>query len=65
MLRNFLFNVAGVTGSFTLQSREAECLESIRTTVGTHKVLVSGRGGRLGGSRCVNSCMVALRDGWL
>ena len=41
MLRNFLFNVAGLTGSFTLRSREAECLEHIRTTVGTHKVLVS------------------------
>ena len=41
MLRNFLFNVAGVTGSFTLRSREAECLENIRTAVGSHKVLVS------------------------
>ncbi|XP_043219698.1 GMP synthase [glutamine-hydrolyzing]-like isoform X2 [Amphibalanus amphitrite] len=45
MLRNFLYNVAGVTGSFTLRSREVECLENIRTAVGSQKVLLLVSGG--------------------
>jgi len=45
MLRNFLYNVAGVSGSFTLKSREADCLDYIRAAVGSHKVLLLASGG--------------------
>ena len=52
MMKNFLFNVAGLSGSFTMKSRQSECIDYIRKTVGNHKVLVSalhwyieGRGG--------------------
>lgn len=41
MLRNFLFDVAKVKPTYTMQSREAACVQYIRDTVGTHKVLVS------------------------
>lgn len=41
MLHNFLFDVAGLTGNFTLRGREAECIQYIRETVGNNKVLVS------------------------
>lgn len=40
MLKNFLFDIAGLTGSFTLQGREQECINYIKQTVGNNKVLV-------------------------
>ncbi|MCP9261750.1 GMP synthase [Dirofilaria immitis] len=36
ILRNFLFDIAGVTGSFTIDSREEKCIQEIRS------VMVSG-----------------------
>ena len=41
MLKNFLFDICGCKGHFTIQSRELECLEYIQKTVGNSKVLVS------------------------
>jgi len=41
MLKNFLFDICGLTGSFTMQGRELECINYIRQTVGNSKVLVS------------------------
>lgn len=41
MLHNFLFNVAGLSGNYTLHDREAQCIQYIRETVGNNKVLVS------------------------
>jgi len=41
MLRNFLFEVSKLTPKFTLQSREAQCIEYIRHAVQNNKVLVS------------------------
>ena len=41
MLHNFLFGIAGLTGNYTIQGREAECIQYIRDTVGSNKVLVS------------------------
>ena len=41
MLKNFLFNVAGLSGNFTMKSRESECIDYIRQVVGKNKVLVS------------------------
>lgn len=41
MLRNFLFDVAGLTGNFTMQNRETDCINYIKEAVGDSKVLVS------------------------
>ena len=40
MLKNFLYNIANLKGTFTMRSRESECIDYIRKTVGDHKVLV-------------------------
>ncbi|XP_043465501.1 GMP synthase [glutamine-hydrolyzing] [Leptopilina heterotoma] len=45
MLHNFLFDVAGLTGNFTLRGRETECIQYIRETVGNNKVLLLVSGG--------------------
>lgn len=41
MLKNFLFDIAGLTGNYTMQGREIECINSIKEIVGNNKVLVS------------------------
>jgi hypothetical protein len=41
MLKNFLFDVCGLTGNFTLKSREEELIKYVKETVGNMKVLVS------------------------
>lgn len=41
MMRNFLYDVVGLKGNFTMQSRELECIEYIKKEVGNSKVLVS------------------------
>jgi len=46
MLKNFLYNIAELPGDFTMKSREQECIDSIRQTVGpTDKVLCLLSGG--------------------
>ncbi|XP_034229959.1 GMP synthase [glutamine-hydrolyzing] isoform X2 [Thrips palmi] len=45
MLKNFLFDICGLTGSFTMQGREQECINYIRQTVGNSKVLLLVSGG--------------------
>ncbi|KAI4456164.1 gmp synthase-related [Holotrichia oblita] len=45
MLRNFLFDVAGLTGNYTMQGREADCIKYIKEAVGSNKVLVLVSGG--------------------
>ncbi|XP_074655456.1 GMP synthase [glutamine-hydrolyzing]-like [Tubulanus polymorphus] len=45
MIKNFLFNVVGCHGNYTIQSREASCIQYIRETVGDHKVLLLLSGG--------------------
>jgi len=45
MMKNFLFDIAGCTGSFTIQSREMQCVQYIRQTVGNNKVLMMVSGG--------------------
>jgi hypothetical protein len=41
MIKNFLFDISGCTGNYTLQGRELECLKYVKETVGSNKVLVS------------------------
>ncbi|RWS28159.1 GMP synthase-like protein, partial [Leptotrombidium deliense] len=45
MLKNFLFEVCGLSGNFTMQSREMECVEYIAKKVGSSKVLMLVSGG--------------------
>lgn len=46
ILKNFLYEVAHLPGDFTMKSREQECIDQIRATVGdTDKVLVLLSGG--------------------
>lgn len=40
MLKNFLVDIAGLTGNYTMQSREIECINGIKEVVGNNKVLV-------------------------
>lgn len=41
MMKNFLYEIAGLTGTFTMKSREENCIKYIRETVSSNKVLVS------------------------
>lgn len=34
MLKNFLFDIAGLTGNYTMDGRENECIKYIKDTVG-------------------------------
>lgn len=45
MLRNFVFEIAGCTSNFTVQSRQQACISEIREKVDKSKVLVSDDGG--------------------
>ncbi|CAG9863687.1 unnamed protein product [Phyllotreta striolata] len=45
MLKNFLFDVAGLTGNYTMDGRENDCLKYIKDTVGNNKVLLLLSGG--------------------
>lgn len=46
MLKNFLYNIAKLPGDFTMKSREQECIDSIKDTVGPNeKVLLLLSGG--------------------
>ncbi|XP_076180998.1 GMP synthase burgundy [Ptiloglossa arizonensis] len=45
MLHNFLFGIAGLTGTYTLHDREAQCIQYIKETVGNKKVLLLVSGG--------------------
>ncbi|KAL5243827.1 hypothetical protein ACI65C_011237 [Semiaphis heraclei] len=45
MLKSFLYDVVGLAGSYTVKSREEECIKYIRHQVGQSKVLVLLSGG--------------------
>ncbi|KAM5293349.1 GMP synthase [glutamine-hydrolyzing] [Ctenodactylus gundi] len=45
ILKNFLYDIAGCSGTFTVQNRELECIREIKEQVGTSKVLVLLSGG--------------------
>ena len=40
MLKNFLYNISGCSGSFTVKSRELQCIDYIKEKIGNAKVLV-------------------------
>lgn len=41
ILKNFLYDIAGCSGTFTVQNRELQCIQAIKDKVGSSKVLVS------------------------
>ncbi|XP_050731717.1 GMP synthase [glutamine-hydrolyzing]-like [Eriocheir sinensis] len=45
MMKNFLYEVSGLSGTYTLQSRELQCLAYIKEMVGENKVLMLVSGG--------------------
>lgn len=45
MLKTFLYEVTGLTGSYTITNREHGCIKYIRDQVGQNKVLVLLSGG--------------------
>lgn len=45
IFKNFLFDIAGLTGTYTMTSRERECIKYIKNTVGNNKVLLLVSGG--------------------
>ncbi|MCK4808157.1 MAG: glutamine-hydrolyzing GMP synthase [Candidatus Aenigmarchaeota archaeon] len=45
MLHNFLYNISGLSGDYTMEDREIKAIEYIRDTVGDKKVLVLVSGG--------------------
>lgn len=45
MLKNFLFEIAGCKGTYTMKCREAACIDYICSTVGNNKVLMLLSGG--------------------
>lgn len=45
MLKSFLYDVTGLTASYTITNREYECIKYIRDQVGQSKVLVLLSGG--------------------
>lgn len=61
MLRNFLFDVVGLTGNYTIQSRQAECIKYIKETVGSNKVLLLVSGG-VDSTVCAALLHKALRE---
>ncbi|KAK2157925.1 hypothetical protein LSH36_181g02015 [Paralvinella palmiformis] len=45
IMKNFLFDVAKCKGHYTMKSREQACIDYIRKTVGSHKVVMLVSGG--------------------
>lgn len=41
ILKNFLYDIAGCSGTFTVENRELQCIQDIKERVGSSKVLVS------------------------
>lgn len=41
ILKNFLYDIAGCSGTFTVENRELQCIQNIKEKVGSSKVLVS------------------------
>uniref|UniRef100_A0A8B9CU08 GMP synthase (glutamine-hydrolyzing) n=1 Tax=Anser brachyrhynchus TaxID=132585 RepID=A0A8B9CU08_9AVES len=45
ILKNFLYDIAGCSGTFTVENRELQCIQDIKEKVGSSKVLVLLSGG--------------------
>ncbi|NXP92569.1 GUAA synthase, partial [Passerina amoena] len=45
ILKNFLYDIAGCPGTFTVENRELQCIQDIKDKVGSSKVLVLLSGG--------------------
>lgn len=45
ILKNFLYNISGCHGTYTMRSRETSCIEYIKETARNHKILMLLSGG--------------------
>lgn len=63
MLHNFLFDICGMVGSFTLQKREQQCIDYIRRTVGNDKIVLMLISGGVDSAVCAALLHKALREG--
>lgn len=61
MMKNFLVGVAGVSGTYTMQNREDQCIHYIKETVGNGKVLMLLSGG-VDSTVCAALLRKALRE---
>ncbi|KAK3599124.1 hypothetical protein CHS0354_016386 [Potamilus streckersoni] len=61
MMQNFLFDIAGCHGTYTIKSRETACIQYIKETVGDHKVLMLLSGG-VDSTVCAALLHKALKD---
>ncbi|KAL3862338.1 hypothetical protein ACJMK2_008314 [Sinanodonta woodiana] len=61
MMKNFLYDIAGCHGTYTIKSREAACIQYIKETVGDHKVLMLLSGG-VDSTVCAALLHKALKD---
>lgn len=61
MLRNFLYDVCACHGTYTMSCREQACIQYIRDTVGSHKVLMLLSGG-VDSSVCAALLHKALKE---
>lgn len=63
MLHNFLFDICGLTGNFTLQKREQQCVDYIRRTVGRDKIVLMLVSGGVDSAVCAALLHKALSQG--
>ncbi|KAG8185590.1 hypothetical protein JTE90_023289 [Oedothorax gibbosus] len=61
MMKNFLYKITGLSGNFTMQSREQECIDYIKKAVGKSKVLMLVSGG-VDSTVCAALLNKALKD---
>ncbi|KAK4008276.1 GMP synthase [glutamine-hydrolyzing] [Daphnia magna] len=63
MLHNFLFDICGLQGGFTLEKREQQCIDYIRRTVGRDKIVLMLVSGGVDSAVCAALLHKALLQG--
>ena len=63
MLHNFLFEICGLKGGFTLEKREQQCIDYIRRTVGRDKIVLMLVSGGVDSAVCAALLHKALQQG--
>jgi GMP synthase (glutamine-hydrolysing) len=63
MLHNFLFEICGLKGGYTLEKREQQCIDYIRRTVGRDKIVLMLVSGGVDSAVCAALLHKALQQG--
>ena len=58
MMRNFLYDICGLSGTFTIKDRQEKCLQDIIETVGDNKVLVRAHS-KMTSRKATNLCEIS------